>query len=340
MMLLSRQTPCWHCSCATAQADRSWSPPSSPEDRRSQHTPCLKHSSQLPFSGLTPFIAPHCLRNHLLFRGRDTYDEAGHLDCRGLGRGASRRLHLRHCTLVPGLILSVDGTPQLPSVPSVVIESTNTLVEIDRCIIGGVRGVDGASVRIADSSADATAETGVACAAPDVSRAGGPLQIKNSTIIGKMHTALMTLASNTILLARLAEPDAQAAPVLIDKRQQGCIRFSSIPDGSQMPRRHRCQPDPAVKLVADLAEQTRIRARSRPSFTSLEYSQPGYGQLSVSCLPLEIRTGAEDSSEMGALSHLKQPQREANSHASLEDSLRFGLEAGVFYVTSGGPHEG
>jgi hypothetical protein len=71
-----------------------------------------------------------------------------------------------------------------------------------------VRGVDGASVRIADSSADATAETGVACAAPDVSRAGGPLQIKNSTIIGKMHTALMTLASNTILLARLAEPDA------------------------------------------------------------------------------------------------------------------------------------
>ena len=246
--------------------------------------------------------------------------------------GALRRLHLRHCTLVPGLVLSLDGTPQLPSVPSIVIEATNTLVEIDRCIIGGVRAVEGANVRITDSIVDATAETGVAYAAPDASGAGGPVQIENSTIIGKVHTALMTLASNTIFLARLAEPDVLAAPVLIDKRQQGCVRFSSIPDGSQMPRRHRCQPDLAVTLVADPTEQSRIQARLRPSFTTLQYSRPGYGQLSDNC-PSEIRTGAEDGSEMGAFSHLKQPQREANLRASLEDSLRFGLEAGVFYVT-------
>jgi hypothetical protein len=36
---------------------------------------------------------------------------------------------------------------------------------------------------------------------------------------------------------------------------------------------------------------------------------------------------------MGAFSHLKQPQREANLRASLEDNLRFGLEAGLFYIT-------
>jgi hypothetical protein len=66
MLLLSRKTPYWHYSCATGQADRSGlSLPSRPEERRSQHTPCLKHSGQLPFSGLTSFIAPHYLKNRL-----------------------------------------------------------------------------------------------------------------------------------------------------------------------------------------------------------------------------------------------------------------------------------
>jgi hypothetical protein len=246
--------------------------------------------------------------------------------------GALRRLRLRHCTLLPGLVLSADGTPQLTSVPSVVIESTITQVEIDRCIVGGVRAVGGASVRIADSIVDATDETEVAYAAPDASGAGGPLQIENSTIIGKVHTLLMTLASNTIFLAGVGAQDAWAAPVLIDKRQQGCIRFSFIPEGAHTPRRHRCQPDLAVKGAADSADQARIRARLLPGFTSLRYGQPGYGQLSLTC-PSEIRTGAEDSSEMGAFCHLKQPQREANLRASLEDNLRFGLEADIFYVT-------
>jgi hypothetical protein len=246
--------------------------------------------------------------------------------------GTLRRLRLRHCTLLPGIVLSADGTPQLPSVPSVVIESANTEVEIERCILGGIRAVGGATVRITDSIVDATAETEVAYAAPDASGAGGPLQIENSTIIGKVHTTLMTLASNAIFLAALAKPDAWAAPVLIDRRQQGCVRFSFIPDGAQTPRRHRCQPDLAVTGAAASADRAGIRARMRPGFTSLRYGRPGYGQLSLTCPP-DIRTGAEDGSEMGAFCHLKQPQREANLRASLEDNLRFGLEAGLFYVT-------
>jgi hypothetical protein len=35
---------------------------------------------------------------------------------------------------------------------------------------------------------------------------------------------------------------------------------------------------------------------------------------------------------MGAFSHLRQPQREANIRANLAEYLRFGLEAGIFYV--------
>jgi hypothetical protein len=75
-----------------------------------------------------------------------------------------------------------------------------------------------------------------------------------------------------------------------------------------------------------------ILARIQPRFTSLEYAQPGYGQLSQICPP-EIRQGTEDGSEMGAFSHLKQSQREANLQSVLNEYLRLGLKAGIFYMT-------
>jgi hypothetical protein len=75
-----------------------------------------------------------------------------------------------------------------------------------------------------------------------------------------------------------------------------------------------------------------VRARTVPSFTSIHYGLPGYAQLRLGA-PLEIRTGAEDGSEMGAFCHLKQPQRETNLRVRLEEYLPFGLDAGLIYVT-------
>ena len=69
-----------------------------------------------------------------------------------------------------------------------------------------------------------------------------------------------------------------------------------------------------------------------PSFTSLGYADPGYGQLRRSA-PEQIRAGADDEAEMGAFHDLFQPQRESNIRARLREYLRFGLEAGVFYST-------
>jgi hypothetical protein len=45
---------------------------------------------------------------------------------------------------------------------------------------------------------------------------------------------------------------------------------------------------------------------------------------------------------MGAWSFLKHAQREANLRASLDEYLRFGLEAGLLFVTKAhfNPHEG
>ena len=56
-----------------------------------------------------------------------------------------------------------------------------------------------------------------------------------------------------------------------------------------------------------------------------------YGQLAHCAV--EIRTGAEDEAEIGAFHTLYQPQRETNLRVRLEEYLRFGLEAGIFYVT-------
>lgn len=71
-----------------------------------------------------------------------------------------------------------------------------------------------------------------------------------------------------------------------------------------------------------------------PVFSSEEYGDPDYAQLNMGCpiCPRGIRIGAEDGSEMGALSHLKQAQREANIRTNLNEYLRFGMEAEIFYV--------
>jgi hypothetical protein len=92
-----------------------------------------------------------------------------------------------------------------------------------------------------------------------------------------------------------------------------------VPRGSIAPRRYRCQPEDGGPLV-------------RPEFTSLRYGQPGYAQLRGTT-PAALRRGADDEGEMGALHGVHQPRREANLRERLDEYLRFGLEAGVFFAT-------
>ncbi|WP_088888991.1 hypothetical protein [Leptolyngbya ohadii] len=84
--------------------------------------------------------------------------------------------------------------------------------------------------------------------------------------------------------------------------------------------------------MPNLEEKLLILNRLIPRFTSKTYGDPGYCQLSRDCAT-ELYQGAEDGAEMGVFNFLKQPQRETNLQASLAEYLRFGLEAGVFYVT-------
>ncbi|HEY0172795.1 MAG TPA: hypothetical protein VGB98_17375 [Pyrinomonadaceae bacterium] len=233
------------------------------------------------------------------------------------------RLRLRHCTLVPGVSLQTDGSPAQPNAPSLIIESPQAVVEIDRCIVGGLRSAPDARVLITDSIVDATSPRGVAFAGLSGAEPGGTLRVENSTIIGRVHASAIELASNTIFHAALpadAPPGSKAVQVV--RRQEGCVRFSCLPVSASVPRRYRSLPE-----TADPASP-----RPKLLFVSTRYGEPAYCQLSALC-GAEIRRGADDESEMGAFHGLHQPQREAHLRARLEEYLRFGLEAGIFYAS-------
>ena len=259
-----------------------------------------------------------------------TGDDEGELTLNGLliAGGALRvtglrRLRLRHCTLVPGLGLTVDGEPAQPGAASLIVESAETEVELDSCIVGGLRVHVDAEVAAVNSILDA-GEEGVAYASEDGAAGGGSLRLAQCTVLGKVHARIIDLASNTIFLARLAATDTPArwpGPVLADRRQAGCMRFSYLPAGSRTPRRYRCQP----AREADAA-------RVRPVLTSARYADPGYCQLARRTAD-EIRHGGDDESEMGVFHDLFQPQREQYLERRLQDYLRFGLEVGVFFAS-------
>jgi hypothetical protein len=259
---------------------------------------------------------------------------------------ALRRLRLRHCTLVPGSSLTANNQPEHPERASVVVEARGVTLEIDHSIVGAVRVSDDSNVVVSDSIVDATTETEVAYAAVDGSSAGGMLQVINGTIIGKVRTVLLEYASNAVFLAQLAAGDTWPQAIRSERRQAGCVRFSFLDRSAHVPRRYRCQPDHEIETEVEERERagTPVTAAQRaqivadvsswlvPRLTSTRYGDPGYGQLHESC-PGQIRSGADDEAEMGAFHGLYEPQRETNVRVRLDEYLRFGLEAGIFYAS-------
>ncbi|MGH7516517.1 MAG: hypothetical protein ACREOC_03470 [Gemmatimonadales bacterium] len=257
--------------------------------------------------------------------------------------GETQRLRLLHTTLVPGRSLREDGTPS-SQLPSVTVEGTDVAgdpinaafrLQIAFAITGPLRLPGHAdSLVLLDSIVDGLGSAAVAATGTN-DEPGPPGTLERVTIFGRSFFRKLPLASEVIF----------SEPVDSAQQQSGCVRFSFVPDGSVTPRRYRCQPDLEVAVRIERAERSgaltpaqrsaivaQVLARMAPSFTSIHYGAPGYAQLRLSC-PIEIRTGAEDGSEMGVFCHLKQPQRESNLRIRLEEYLPFGLEPGVIYIT-------
>ena len=264
--------------------------------------------------------------------------------------GELTRLDLIHATLVPGRRLEPEDGAPATTAPSVVVAAGSAEAPLNArleatlafSITGPLRMPAHAQrLVVLDSIVDGIAqagEVGSAIAATGTDdEPGPPAHLERTTVFGAAHLKQLDLASEVVF----------DGLVEVTRRQAGCVRFSYLPPDSTAPRRYRCQPDLAIGDAIALAERAapaplapaakaeigeRIGARLTPHFTAVRYGHPAYAQLRPDA-PCAIRTGAEDGSEMGAFSHLKQPQRESNLRLRLEEYLPFGLEAGLIYVT-------
>ncbi|MDM0112234.1 hypothetical protein QTI66_08735 [Variovorax sp. J22R133] len=240
--------------------------------------------------------------------------------------GQLATLALAHCSLIPGsgaLVVQPGGNERLTLT---VDKSICAAIQVP----GPIRGI-----AVADSI------VGTDNGSPDLSldAPATELGLERSSFFGAV-VALSLSASDCIF----------SEPVQALRRQTGCVRFCYVPPSSTVPRRYRCQPqlETTTRLdalhasaaqegrVATKAEEDAITAEVaaliRPLFVSRQYGDPGFGQLELRCAT-QIRTGAESGAEMGAFEFLKQPQREANLRGALDEYLRFGLEAGLFFST-------
>ena len=223
-------------------------------------------------------------------------------------------LEFTHCTLVPGITPFDTGI----SNPRLSADAEDLAITISKCIVGGLRVSDVATTVITDSIIDAGDQKQIAYAGSEDTGFGGTLTVQDSTIIGRVRTMMIKLASNSIFDAE-RETNTNEPPVIADRLQEGCVRFCYVPFQSRIPRPYHCQP----KIKEDVS-------RIKPVFNSLRYGDANYCQLSQYCA-IEIRQGAENDMEMGVFYHLYQPVREYNLQTRLNEYLRFGLEAGIFY---------
>lgn len=243
-------------------------------------------------------------------------------------QGQLGELELAHCTLLPppGGQHCLGVGDDSPRLQLRLLACQAAPLRVD----GPVRGVEVADsiVGLADGVLALPA-----LAAPDA-----PLELLRSSFFGSVH-GLALEASDCIF----------DAVVKAERRQTGCVRFSYLPPGSEVPRRYRCQPqlETETRLAAlrdraraegrettpaeEVALRAEIEATLRPLFTSRRYGDPALGQLQQRCARA-IRAGAASGAEMGAFEQLRQPQREANLRDALAEYLRLGLAAGVYHA--------
>lgn len=234
-----------------------------------------------------------------------------------LAPGDASRLLLRHCTLVPRDAVSLKAGP----------EALDHQVSLQRCVTGRVElPGDGSSLFVEDSIVD-----GAGGKAPAISAARA--RVLRSSVLGAAQLRMLELATDSIFSGELR----------VERRQQGCVRFCFLPLSSRTPRRYRCQPELALAERARRlglasagalapSERELLARRVRPCFVSERFGEPGYAQLTASG-PAAIAEGGEDGLEMGVWNHLLLPRRLACLRASLDEVLRFGLEAGILLAT-------
>ena len=259
--------------------------------------------------------------------------------------GELTELTIRHSTLLPGSSIGHDCKPDRASEPSIVLIKSKAAVNIEHSIVGSIQVKqdeipEPITIRLADSILDATNRSLEALGSSADLLAHAVLTVERSTVIGYVETHAIELAENSIFLGRIK----------VGRRQRGCMRFcyvelhDSKDHCSRTPKRYRCQPDLALQQLKEQESRDTLpedkqrllrqneRMRVRPAFNALRYGLPTYCQLAESCAP-EIKTGADDRSEMGVFHDLFEPQRRAVLDARLDEFTPADSDAGIIYAT-------
>jgi hypothetical protein len=247
--------------------------------------------------------------------------------------GQSATVQISDCTLVPGLGLTSDGNPVSPGEPSIIVTATEAALSLLNSISGPIAADTGGSTRICSSIIDATSPCCAAYTASDGASAGADLQVQGSTIIGKVHTRTMTLASNTIFYSRLGQRDPWPAAVWSSRRQTGCVRFCWLPFASITPQRYQCLPPDASSEAA-----------LTPGFVTLAYGLPYYCLLS-GYVPMAVWQGSDSGSQIGVYASIQETEAVRNVQLRAPEFLPVCLESGIFLhpsspLVEGAPAQG
>jgi len=236
--------------------------------------------------------------------------------------GDAANVQLMDCTLVPGIALKLDGKATNPGTPSIVASAGETGLSLSRTISGPILVSVGGMTRICSSIVDSGSPCSVAYAAPDMASPGADLHIEDSTVIGKVYTRTMELASNTIFLAQLGRRDSWKAALWCGRQQSGCVRFSFLPATAITPQQFQCLPADSTQEAAFL-----------PKFVILRYGHPSYGLLSGET-PTAVWTGGDNGSQIGVYNPLQETEAVANVQLRAQEYVPLGLEVGIFLEPS------
>jgi len=225
--------------------------------------------------------------------------------------GQWEEIRLADMTLDPGgERAAFDGNPpvRIPHVRLVVEGVVDRLV-VERSVLGSLfeRGLGGgapctaARIRISDSILHGYAGQ------PAISVGTASLELDRVTVLGDCHCGKADI-SESILDGELR----------VENPQDSCFRFSTARSGGRIPAQYEC-----VVLPDGLPAGT---------FVSRRFGDPGYLQLSESCLG-EIAMGAENGTEMGAFNRALDPIKRADLRAKVQEFAPVQARVQLQFVT-------
>ncbi len=258
------------------------------------------------------------------------------------GQDQPRTVILRDCTLVPGLDRTPTGLPTSPERASLIVLDPFATVVLDGCVTGPVVAVEGCQVHVHSCVVDAGSPTAVALAGRDPGsgpradpHAGRPGGRRRDRRVGRPAGSRPPPWSAGCTSPAWTAPTPccwpSSRPATHDPRRCGRSAARSGACGT-----HGSRPSPGPGDASGASPtRRRLGAPGKPCARCSPRCGSGT-RRTCRCRPGHrppIRRGAEDEGEMGATHDLYAPLREDDLVVRLEEYLRFGLEAGIFYAT-------